>query len=64
MREKLPKGYIVKERLFQSPLNKDYIAVCSTKRKEQTALVYFDGISDIPFAIYTYWAKPIYDSKE
>jgi hypothetical protein len=57
--EKLPPTYKVKERLFLSVMQRDYIAICSTYEKDTTALVYFDGISDTPVSIQKFWSPEI-----
>lgn len=56
--EEIPKGYKVKERLYTSPMSREYIAICSTPRKDFTALLHFNGIEEHPTSIFTYWSKP------
>jgi hypothetical protein len=53
MEEKLPKGYKIKYILKQSPMTSDYILIC--EKKDEVAIVRFDGISEYPISIQTYY---------
>jgi hypothetical protein len=51
--EKIPKGYKIKYRLKNSPMNGYYILIC--EKKDEIAIFKFDGISDFPIVIETYY---------
>ena len=51
--EKLPKGYKIKYRLKQSPMTNDYLLIC--EKNDEVAIFRFDGISEYPIRIETYY---------
>lgn len=53
MKEKLPKGYKIKYRLKQSLMISYYILIC--EKKDEIAVFTFDGISEYPTKIETYY---------
>lgn len=51
--DKIPKGYKIKYRLKYSPMMSDYILIC--EKKDEIAIFKFDGISEYPIKIETYY---------
>jgi len=58
MKEYLPPDYFVIERLKISPMYDDYFLYCSRGTGER-ALVYFDGIEEMPTRIETFYVDSI-----
>lgn len=53
MKYKPPMGYKIKYRLKYNPMLSDYILIC--EKKDEIAIFRFDGISEHPIHIQTYY---------
>lgn len=58
----LPKGYKVIDKLMYSPMSREFVLYCKTKKAER-AMVYFNGIDEMPIQIHTFWCPTKTDKK-